>query len=152
MTLGLFTKLLGGGVSETVKAVADTVDRFYESPDEKTAAKLKERLLDLEQMKLEDRGAERQVEVNKAEAKHASIWVAGWRPAVGWVCVTALFYHFIVYPLSLWGLSIAGMPFDPPPEIELGQLYPLLGGLLGIGAMRSFEKTKGVARSHMKEK
>ena len=150
--MGLFTKLLGGGVSETVKAVADTVDRFYESPDEKTAAKLKERLLDLEQMKLEDRGAERQVEVNKAEASHSSMWVAGWRPCVGWTCSLALMYHFIIYPIGLWALAFGDGTIEAPPEIDLQSLYPLLLGLLGIGGMRTFEKMKGVARSHMQEK
>ena len=130
--MGLLSNLLGGGVSEAVKGVADVVDRFVETKDEKTAAELKQRLLDLEEMKIKDRADERQVEVNKQEAKHPSIFVAGWRPAVGWICVFALAYHFLLYPLGLWGIAIGGNVIEPPPDLELGSLFPLLGGLLGI--------------------
>lgn len=79
-----------------------------------------------------------QLEINKIEAAHKSIFVAGWRPAVGWICAFALAYHFICAPiLDIW-LEI--------PVIEVEGLYPILMGMLGLGGMRSFEKMKGVAR------
>ena len=117
--MGILTRLLGGGVSEAVKGVADTVDRFVETKDEKTAAELKNRLLDLERAKLADRGDERQVEVNRAEAQHSSVFVAGWRPSIGWLCTAALAYAYLLYPMLLWGLAVSGSTVEPPPLSSL---------------------------------
>ena len=75
-----------------------------------------------------------QLEVNKVEAAHKSLFVAGWRPAIGWICGLAMFNNYVV----------AGY-FDVA-AIELGEMMPVLLGMLGLGGMRSYEKTKGVAR------
>jgi hypothetical protein len=91
-----------------------------------------------------------QIEVNKEEAKHASIWVAGWRPGIGWLCVAALGYQFLLYPFLTWIwvlLQVKGIvPFDldVPPLIDTGPLFALVTGMLGIGVMRSVDKAKGV--------
>jgi hypothetical protein len=93
-----------------------------------------------------------QIEVNKIEAQHSSVFVAGWRPAIGWVGVAAMAYQFLLYPLLLWGWTyLQGMGWIPtelnaPPVLEADQLWVILSGILGIAGMRSFEKTKGVAR------
>jgi len=81
-----------------------------------------------------------QLEVNKVEASHSSMFVAGWRPGVGWVCAAALAYNFIIYPFMLWGWAIAAPEAPPPPAVDGSQLYPILLGMLGIGAMRSHDK------------
>lgn len=87
-----------------------------------------------------------QLEVNKAEAQHKSIFVAGWRPFVGWVGGFSLAYTGIIYPLLLWGWAIWGPAgIDAPPAIESGLLGTILTGMLGIGTMRSFDKSKGTA-------
>ena len=86
-----------------------------------------------------------QLEVNKAEAAHKSIFVAGWRPFVGWVCGVALAYHFILAPLLQFGFALGGVEQDLP-EFEFGQLSTVLMGMLGLGALRTFEKMKGVSR------
>jgi len=92
-----------------------------------------------------------QIEVNKAEAAHSSIFVAGWRPAIGWIGAAAMAYQFLLYPLMLWGwtwMQGAGwIPagLQPPPVLDADQLWVILSGILGIAGMRSFEKTKGVA-------
>ena len=86
-----------------------------------------------------------QLEVNKAEAVHKSIFVAGWRPFVGWVCGIALAYHFILAPLLQFGFALAGMEQDLP-EFEFSQLSTVLMGMLGLGGLRTFEKMKGVSR------
>jgi hypothetical protein len=79
-----------------------------------------------------------QMEINKVEAAHKSLFVAGSRPFIMWVCGIGLLYNVLLYPvLNIW--------FDMPP-IDTELLYPPLMGLLGLGAMRSFEKAKGVAR------
>lgn len=79
-----------------------------------------------------------QLEINKVEAAHKSIFVAGWRPFIGWVCGAGLAYNVILHPfLSIW--------LELPPVNE-GLLYPVLTGMLGMGALRTYEKTKRVAR------
>lgn len=86
-----------------------------------------------------------QMEVNKVEAAHHSVFVAGWRPFIGWVCGVALALEFIVRPLGQWGLDIANKAVDLP-SIDNAALYPILMGLLGLGTLRTYEKFKGVAR------
>ena len=82
-----------------------------------------------------------QMEVNKVEASHPSLLVAGWRPAVGWVGALSLFYKYIVYELLLW-VSVM-FSFTAPPSTVATALMPLLLGMLGIGGMRSYDKMKG---------
>ena len=86
-----------------------------------------------------------QLEVYKAEASHRSVFVAGWRPFVGWVCGVALAYHFILAPLLQFSFALAGMDQELP-EFEFSQLSTVLMGMLGLGGLRTFEKMKGVSR------
>ena len=86
-----------------------------------------------------------QLEINKVEAQHASLFVAGWRPAVGWVCVTGLAYNFLLYPLLTWLVAVTGAEINPPALLS-ENLMELVLGMLGLGALRSFEKYKGVNR------
>jgi hypothetical protein len=114
---------------------------------------------DKERMELELRAKEldqaidlAQIEVNKAEAGHHSIFVAGWRPAIGWIGAAAMAYQFLLYPMLMWGWTwmqgLGWIPAElkPPPVLDADQLWVILSGILGIAGMRSFEKTKGVAR------
>ena len=82
--------------------------------------------------------AQGQLEVNKVEAAHKSLFVAGWRPAIGWVCAFGLFYNVIL-------ANIIGIWVDVP-EIDTTLLVPVMMGMLGLGAMRSYEKVQGVSR------
>ena len=82
--------------------------------------------------------AQGQLEVNKVEAAHKSLFVAGWRPAIGWVCALGLFYNVIL-------ANIIGIWIDLP-EIDTTLLVPVMMGMLGLGAMRSYEKVQGVSR------
>lgn len=92
-----------------------------------------------------------QMRINEAEAQHKSIFVAGWRPFVGWVGGIALGYQFVLYPVMLWvwaviePVSAANVPIEPPPVLEADELYTVLLGMLGIGAMRSYDKKNGTA-------
>lgn len=84
--------------------------------------------------------AKGQLEVNKVEAAHKSLFVSGWRPAIGWICGLALLYSTILSPiLSIW--------FTVPP-VDSSLLTSVLMGMLGLGAMRSFEKKNNVAREN----
>ena len=79
-----------------------------------------------------------QLEINKVEAAHKSLFVAGWRPAIGWICGIALLYSTILSPmLDIWFTV---------PDIDTSLLQTVLMGMLGLGAMRTYEKTKGVQR------
>jgi hypothetical protein len=91
-----------------------------------------------------------QLSINAAEAKHKSLFVAGWRPFIGWVGGLALAYQFLLYPLMLWGWQLLVI-FDyvpegvlPPPVLDSGVLFSLVTAMLGIGAMRSHDKAKRV--------
>jgi hypothetical protein len=87
-----------------------------------------------------------QIEVNKAEASSGSVFKGGWRPFIGWVCGIAFLYHFVLQPLLLFTIAVVGVQLPTLPEFDMGTLLTVLGGLLGLGSLRTFEKTKGVAK------
>jgi len=82
-----------------------------------------------------------QMQVNAVEASSRNLFVAGWRPAAGWICVTALGYQFLARPLII----IFAPPGTPAPELD-GMLFELLFGLLGLAGLRSFDKLKGLTK------
>ena len=92
-----------------------------------------------------------QLAINEQEAKHPSLFVAGWRPFIGWVCGAALLYHYIVDRLIEWLVILIGWKVTRP-EFDLYDLLVVLGGLLGLGGMRWREKVKGVARNTWRKK
>ena len=94
--------------------------------------------------------AKGQIEANVAQAKHPSLFVAGARPAIMWICALGLFTSFFIMPLAEWATSIWA-PEVVLPELNTGELMTLTLSLLGLGGMRSFEKSKGVARENMKK-
>jgi len=79
---------------------------------------------------------ELQGEINKIEAQHRTIFVAGWRPFIGWVCGVALAYNFILRDLLVWFIG----PEQVPPALQMEHLMTVLIGMLGLGGMRTFEK------------
>ena len=86
-----------------------------------------------------------QIETNKAEAQHSSIFVAGWRPFIGWVCGVSLAWHFIGYDLVAWFVAWKKVDFVLP-QIESGNLMELTLAMLGMAGLRSWEKSKSIAR------
>jgi hypothetical protein len=93
-----------------------------------------------------------QVEVNKQEAAHQSIFVAGWRPFVGWVCGAALAWNFVLYPVTQWVAFLYEVDLKGMPQLEAAELMTVLLGMLGLGGMRTYEKKIGVARSSLGKK
>lgn len=83
-----------------------------------------------------------QIDVNLEEAKSESLFKSGWRPAVGWTCVLGLFYNYLGHPLLTWYSSVHQLASPPSPD--LGDLIVMLGGMLGLGTLRTFEKRSGV--------
>jgi len=90
--------------------------------------------------------AKGQIEINKVSAAHKSMFVAGWRPFVGWTCGVALAWHFVGQPLAVFGIAISGAETPSLPVFEMESLLTVLLGMLGLGGLRTFEKTKNVAR------
>ena len=122
--------------------VGDVLDRFFPNKEEKAKAereieaKLTAHLASIDLA---------QLEVNKQEASHRSILVAGWRPFVGWTCGLALFYTYLVQPMATFVLAQTGHLIQLPP-VDLSAMLPVLLGMLGLGGLRSFEKYKGVSK------
>jgi hypothetical protein len=114
-------------IAGIIDKVADNVDRFTLDKEEKA------------QLIAEINKA--QMEVNKVEAGHTSMFVAGWRPFVGWTCGVALCYHFVLQPFLLFLLHSFGYQVDLP-VFDMTTLTTILLGMLGLGGMRSFEKVK----------
>jgi len=127
------TNFISGGVVETAKGVADVVDKFVETPDEKAAFKTV-----MARMAQEPGLA--QVELNKIGAAHRSVFVAGWRPAIGWVCAIGLAFAFLVNPILQWAVS------KPGPELPLDIMMELVIGMLGLAGLRTAEKLAGRAK------
>ncbi len=88
-----------------------------------------------------------QMEINKTEAKHPSVFVAGWRPFIGWVCGFALMWHFMGFDILNW-VRVAFFPEAPEPPALGGSetLVTVLLSMLGLGGLRTVEKLKGVSR------
>lgn len=86
-----------------------------------------------------------QVEVNKIEAAHRTVFVAGWRPFTGWSCAIALTYHFIIEPVIVFILAINNIQVQLP-TFDMASLLTVLMGMLGLGGLRTYEKSKGLTQ------
>ena len=118
-----------------IPAVAALLDKFIEDKDER--AKLAHEIATIAQKQAHE-NAIAQIKVNEVQAAHRSLFVAGGRPAIMWICALGLFYAVLLHPvLDIW-LDM--------PTINTDVLMPVLLGLLGLGGMRTVEKLKGVAK------
>ena len=122
-------------VASLVGPVTGLLDKFIEDKDQKNA--LAHEIATMSERHAQEL-AKGQLDVNKTEAAHKSLFVAGWRPCIGWVCALGLFYNTIV--ANLLGIWVE------VPEIDTTLLVPVMMGMLGLGAMRSYEKVNSVAR------
>ena len=118
-----------------VPAVTGLLDKFI--PDADAKAKLAHEISTLAEKQAHE-SMMAQIKVNEVQAAHKSLFVAGARPAIMWICALGLFYAVFAYPiLDIWFTM---------PELNTDILMPVMMGLLGLGGMRSYEKSKGVAR------
>ena len=90
--------------------------------------------------------AKSQIEVNKAEAQSRHWFVASWRPFIGWTCVIALMWHFVLSQFILFFATMFGFDLPALPEFDMGSLMTVLMGMLGLGGLRTFEKYKGMTK------
>lgn len=131
-----------------IPLIGKVLDRVLPDPAAAEAAKLEVLKLaasaDKGQLDAAVALAAGQTEINKVEAASPSVFVAGWRPAIGWIGGFGLAYQFVLRPLLTWAGAILGWP--APPELDMGDLITIVGGMLGLGSLRTIEKINGVAR------
>jgi roadblock/LC7 domain-containing protein len=129
-------------VTALLPALGTLIDRLI--PDRAAAEKAKAEM-EQQLVTAANAAAMAQVEVNKVEAAHSSVFVAGWRPSIGWVCAAGLAWAFVVAPIASWALMVLGIKAELP-AIQFDHLFELVLAMLGIGGLRTFEKLRGVAR------
>jgi len=129
-------------LQQLIGPVSGLLDKFIEDKDKKNAIAFE---LSTMAEKHAQALAKAQLEVNKTEAAHKNLFVAGWRPAVGWVCVLGMASNFMVIPLANFALALVESTVVVP-ILDLTHMMPVLMGMLGLGAMRTVEKAKGVQR------
>lgn len=135
-----------------VETVGNIADDLFTSDEERARAQIDSDKIGLEAARIDADLIKGQQDINKEEAKHSSRFVAGWRPALGWVCVCGMAYQYMLYPLLVWmwvwAQAQGWVPdsLKPPPLLDINALLVLLGGILGLATNRTFEKVKGVAR------
>ena len=125
------------GLGEVANLAGDIVNKIW--PD---ASEAQKNALTLELAKMQA-----QTDTNKVEAANTSVFVAGWRPFIGWVCGSAFAWTFVAAPMVSYGAALAGHPLSLP-ALDLSQLSPVLMGMLGLGAMRTVEKVNGIKAGH----
>jgi roadblock/LC7 domain-containing protein len=129
-------------VPALLPALGTLIDRLI--PDRAAAEKAKAEM-EQQLVTAANAAAMAQVEVNKIEAAHSSVYVAGWRPFIGWVCGAGLAWAFVLAPVASWALVMLGIRAELP-AIQFDHLFELVLAMLGIGGLRTFEKLRGVAR------
>ena len=121
-------------IEKLIKPVGDILDKFVADKDLKVklAHELEKEIISLNRT---------QIELNKVEASHENVFVAGWRPFIGWACGIALVYHFLIEPIIQYILIINGSNFATP-EFDFSQLSTIVMAMLGMSGLRTFEKVK----------
>lgn len=140
-------------ISGLFSAAQSLIGRFF--PDPEKQAEAQRALLQMQQngelalLASETDLAKLQIQVNVEEAKHANIFVSGWRPAVGWTCAAAFAYSYVLLPFAqflvfTFGTSEMVGQLKLAPKLELSEMLPVLFGMLGLGGLRTVEKVKNV--------
>ena len=123
-----------------IAPVAGILDKFIEDKDQK--AKLAHDIATMAERHMHEANIG-QIEINKAEAQHRSMFVAGWRPFLGWGLSFAMLWHFVLAPVTIFGFAYSGMPAPDLPVFDMDSLMTVLLGMLGLGGLRTVEKIKG---------
>lgn len=124
------------GLGEVAGLASTIIEKIWPNKSEQEKAELQAALVVVQG----------QLAVNQAEAASSSVFVAGWRPFIGWVCGSACAWNWIGLPIAKAALLLAGGPALNLSPADLTEMLPVLMGMLGLGALRTTEKIKGVAR------
>ena len=136
------TPLLSALLPSITGTVGDLIDRFIPNKSEAAKAKLEMEAKLIDSLTSIDVA---QIGVNAEEAKSSNLFVAGWRPACGWICAIAMGYHYIAQPFLAFALTNLGYVVVLP-VFNMNALETVLFGMLGLGSMRSFDKMKGTSK------
>ena len=132
-----------GLLDNLIQPVSKILDKAI--PDQDLKRKLSHEIATMSEKHAQDL-ALAQIEVNAAEAASGSLFKGGWRPFVGWVCGVAFCYHFILQPVIIFIVALTGADIPDLPSFDMGTLLTVLGGMLGIGSLRTYEKQKGLTK------
>jgi hypothetical protein len=127
-------------IDKLIGPVTGLLDKFIEDKDQK--ARLAHDLATMAENHAQEL-AKGQLAINLAESKHKSLFVSGWRPALGWVAVLGMFGNYITIPFTNFVLALLEIDITIP-LISLETMMPIVMGMLGLGGLRTFEKHKGV--------
>ena len=130
-------------INTLIGPVTGLLDKVIEDKDQK--AQLAHELATMADTHAQEL-AKGQLEINLADAKSGSFWQGGWRPFIGWTSGIALFYSYILQPFMTFIFAAVGYPIDDLPELRTTELLPILGALLGLGGLRTFERVKKVGK------
>lgn len=136
--MSLIGKLIGDAAASPIQAVGNIIDGLFTSDGEKLDKQaVLARIAQAPQLI--------QSEINKVEAAHRSIFVAGWRPFIGWVCGAAIGWTYLGVPVVGFLAALTGKVIQPPP-VDTSILFELVLAMLGLGGLRTFEKVKGATK------
>jgi len=137
------------GIGTIIETVGKIADDLITTDKEKIE-------LSLKRFELETKLLEKVHETNIEEAKHPSIFVAGWRPAIGWIGALSMGYQFLLYPILMWSWTflqakqIIPKEINPPPPLKSDILWTIIMGMLGIAGLRTYDKIKKVDTKNIK--
>lgn len=130
-------------IEQLVGPISDLLDKFVEDKDKKAA--LAHDLATMAERHIHEANIG-QLEVNKAEAQHRSIFVAGWRPFLGWGLSFAMVWHFVLVPVVTFVFAYMRIEAPDLPEFDMSSLMTVLMGMLGLGGLRTYEKSRGLTK------
>ena len=131
-------------VNSLIGPVSGLLDKVIEDKDQKAA--LAHEIATMSEKQDANAVQMAQIGVNAAEAASGSLFKGGWRPCVGWVCAIAFFYHFVGQPIIIFIVALTGAEIPELPEFDMATLLTVLGGMLGIGGLRTYEKKQGITK------
>ena len=130
-------------LSSLIQPVSNLLDKAI--PDQDLKRKLSHEIATMSEKHAQSL-ALAQIEVNAAEAASGSLFKGGWRPCIGWICGIAFGYHFVLQPVIIFVVALIGMEIPELPKFDMNTLLTVLGGMLGIGGLRTYEKQKGLTK------
>jgi hypothetical protein len=136
--MGWLDSLFGAGAGSAAKGVGELAGDVRQAITGELPPEMR-----IRQSELLAEGDKAQVELDKLDIASNSFFQRGWRPLAGWVCALGLAYEYILYPFLRWGSDNGGLKF-PPPQLNMETMLPLLFGMLGLAATRSYDKAKAM--------
>ncbi len=137
--MGWLDSLLGAGIGSAAKGIGDLAKDVRQAVTGELPPEMR-----LRQFELVAESDKAQVDLIKQDILSGSLFQRGWRPLAGWICALGLAYEYLLYPFLTWGSS--NWNLKNPPSLDMGTMMPLLFGMLGLAATRSYDKAKAMEK------